>query len=46
MEARVAVNVLLDMATGLTPTPGYVYENVPVVWAHGPASLPVSVDWR
>jgi cytochrome P450 len=46
MEARVAVNVLLDMASGLTPTPGYVYEDVPVVWAHGPQSLPVTVTWR
>ena len=45
MEARVAVNVLLDMADALHVTPGHVYSDVPVHWAHGPKSLPVSVDW-
>ena len=46
MEARVAVNVLLDLAGGLTVTRGHEYENVPVAWAHGPQSLPVTVAWR
>ena len=46
MEARVAVNVLLDMASGLRVAPGHVYENVAVSWAHGPQALPVTVDWR
>jgi cytochrome P450 len=46
MEARVAVNALLDAATGLEVEPGYEYENVPVGWAHGPRSLPVRIDWR
>ncbi len=45
MEARVAVNVLLDMASGLQIEPGFAYENVPVVWAKGPRSLPVQVAW-
>jgi cytochrome P450 len=45
MEARVAVNVLLDMAGALHVAPGHTYTDVPVHWAHGPKSLPVSVDW-
>ena len=45
MEARVAVNMLLDMATGLAIEPGFSYENVPVVWAKGPRSVPVQVAW-
>ncbi len=46
MEARVALNVLLDSARSLTIEPGHEYENVPVVWAHGPTSLPVRIAWR
>ena len=46
MEARVAVNVLLDLASGLTVEPGHAYQNVPVAWAKGPLSLPVTVAWR
>jgi cytochrome P450 len=46
MEARVAVNALLDAADGLSVDPAYVYENVPVSWANGPVGLPVQVDWR
>jgi hypothetical protein len=45
MEARVAVNVLLDMADGIELDPDYVYENVPVVWAKGPRTLPVRISW-
>ncbi len=45
MEARVAVNVLLDMAKGVTIEPGYVYADVPVSWAHGPRTLPACIDW-
>jgi cytochrome P450 len=45
MEARVAVNVLLDMASGVRIEPGYTYENVPVMWANGPRSLPVQLEW-
>jgi cytochrome P450 len=45
MEARVAVKVFLDMATGVTIEPGFSYENVAVVWAKGPRSLPVRIDW-
>jgi cytochrome P450 len=45
MEARVAVNLLLDMATGLQIEPGFAYENVPVVWAKGPRSVPVRIAW-
>ena len=45
MEARVAVNVLLDKATAVTIEPGYVFADVPVVWAHGPRALPVRIEW-
>ena len=45
MEARVALNALFDLATGLTLQPGFVYENVPVSWARGPAALPVDIAW-
>ncbi len=45
MEARVAVNMLLDMAKGLRIEPGFAYENVPVVWAKGPRSVPVQIAW-
>jgi hypothetical protein len=45
MEARVAVNVLLDMTTGVSIEPGFTPENVPVVWANGPRSLPVQIAW-
>jgi cytochrome P450 len=44
-EARVAVNVLLDMATGMQIEPGFAYQNVPVVWAKGPRSVPVQIAW-
>jgi hypothetical protein len=46
MEARVAVNTLLDMASGVTIEHGFMYENVPVVWAKGPRSLPVRIAWK
>jgi cytochrome P450 len=46
MEARVAVNVLLDSATGVQVEAGHAFEDVPVHWAHGPRSLPVSINWR
>ena len=46
MEARVALNVLLDAVSSLTIEAGHAYENVPVVWAHGPTSLPVRITWR
>jgi cytochrome P450 len=45
MEARVAIEALLDAATGLTVEPGYVFADVPVAWAHGPSTLPVRIDW-
>jgi cytochrome P450 len=45
MEARVAVNVLLDAARALRVEPGHSYTDVPVHWAHGPTSLPVTIDW-
>ena len=45
MEARVAVNMLLDMATGVAIEPGFEYQNVPVIWAKGPTSAPVTVTW-
>jgi cytochrome P450 len=45
MEARVAVNMLLDMATGLQIEPDFAYQNVPVAWAKGPRSVPVQIAW-
>jgi len=46
MEARVALDVLLDDVSALTIEPGHAFENVPVVWALGPTALPVRVAWR
>ena len=45
MEARVAVNALLDTAAAIHVMPGHSYTDVPVHWAHGPRSLPVSIEW-
>jgi cytochrome P450 len=43
LEARAAVNVLLDRVQQMTPVrPGW-YENVPVAWAHGPRELLVDL---
>ena len=45
-SGRVSLTVLLDLTTGLTVEPGHAYQNVPVAWAKGPLSLPVTIAWR
>lgn len=43
LEARVAVEVLLDRVSRMTPAPDFGFEKVPVFWAYGPARLSVSL---
>lgn len=43
LEARVAVEALLDRVATMTLEPGYEFEKVPVFWAYGPATLPVAL---
>ncbi len=43
LEARIAVDVLLDRVTAMAPTEPGRYEPVPVFWAHGPAHLLVDL---
>ena len=43
LEARIAVEVLLDRVDTLALAPGYAFEKVPVFWAYGPTTLPVAV---
>jgi len=43
LEARVAVEVLLDRVGSMALAPDYVFEKVPVFWAYGPSSLPVTL---
>lgn len=43
LEARVAVEVLLDRVATMALAPDYVFEKVPVFWAYGPATLPVTL---
>lgn len=43
LEARVAVEVLLDRVASMALEPGYVFEKVPVFWAYGPSALPVTL---
>jgi len=41
LEARVAVEVLLDRVDEMRIAPDYSFEKVPVFWAYGPTRLPV-----
>lgn len=43
LEARIAVDVLLTRVAAVDLAPGYEFEKVPVFWAYGPASLPVTL---
>lgn len=43
LEARVAVEVLLDRVTAIRALAPDVYEEVPVGWAHGPRMLTVEL---
>jgi cytochrome P450 len=46
LEARVAINAVLDRVATLRPVQPGFYENVPVAWAHGPTSLVVNLTPR
>jgi cytochrome P450 len=41
LEARVAMEVLLDRVAAIDLDAGYTFEKVPVFWAYGPTRLPV-----
>jgi cytochrome P450 len=43
LEARVAVEVLLDRIEAMALDPDYRFEKVPVFWAYGPTALPVTL---
>lgn len=43
LEARVAVEVLLERVASMTLEPGYEFEKVPVFWAYGPRRVPVTL---
>jgi len=43
LEARIAIERLLARVGAMTLDPGYRFEKVPVFWAYGPASLPVTL---
>jgi cytochrome P450 len=43
MEARVAIEVLLERTAGFRLEPGATFEQVPAFFANGPAHVPVSV---
>jgi len=43
LEARIAVEVLLDRIDAIALDPGYTFEKVPVFWAFGPRTLPVTL---
>ena len=44
LEARVALGVFLDRVAAVTPVDPGAYEEVPVVWAHGPRQLLVELS--
>jgi cytochrome P450 len=41
LEARIALNAFLDRVTAIEPLEPRTYEEVPVMWAHGPTRLNV-----
>ena len=43
LEARVALETVLDELQAMTVEPGWHYRKVPVFWANGPVDLPVRV---
>jgi cytochrome P450 len=43
LEARVALDVFLDLVASAQFQPGYVWRKTPVFWANGPAELPVEL---
>jgi cytochrome P450 len=46
LEARIAVEVLLDRVASMRPTEPGRYDTVPVFWAHGPRALTVALSNR
>ncbi len=46
LEARVVLDVLCDRVAEIRPTDPGNYENVPVMWAHGPSRLPARLVAR
>jgi cytochrome P450 len=43
LEARVAVETLLDRVATIEVAPGHEFEKTPVFWAYGPTALPVTL---
>jgi cytochrome P450 len=43
LEGRVALDVFLDRVAAVTPVDPGAYEEVPVMWAHGPRRLEVTL---
>jgi cytochrome P450 len=46
LEARVAVETLLDRVSSMTLAPDFEFEKVPVFWAYGPSTLSVRMRAR
>ena len=46
LEARVALETVLDRCSSMRTTPGWERRKTPVFWANGPVDLPVVVDAR
>ena len=46
LEARIAVEVLLDRVAAVAPVEPGLYEPVPVFWAHGPRTLVADLTAR
>ena len=46
LEARVVLNAILDRVAELRPVEPGSYDEVPVLWAHGPRALPVELVAR
>jgi cytochrome P450 len=44
LEARIAIETLLARVATMTLDPGYRFEKVPVFWAYGPSTLPVTLE--
>ena len=44
LEARIAVEVLLDRVAAIHVAPTHTFEKTPVFWAYGPTALPVTLD--
>ena len=46
LEARIAIDGYSTRVAAIDLAPGYEFEKVPVFWAYGPASLPVTLELR